>query len=308
MAFVGAWSAAPIMSAPSRSLADFHAFRVSTALPCKGCRYDLRGLHADGRCPECGLEVIESIAQRVDPELAFLPPLPHARIAGSSLLIVTCAMATATVVTTLSAASIWLARLPPDVWRDALAQWLPPTLSLQLAAIPPAAIGVATLAALGLVRWGGYRSARRYLLLFGLGAWLIASSLPPEELPLALSGAAAMISLIGLGPIVTSLGKRSRTYRLTTRAQQTIGPLTSAIAVAVLSLLVARWLDPIPNFVSSATLRLIATVSLGMAVVGFLYLVLNGFWIWKALWWWQPLLERVLDRTDGASTQPDPET
>ncbi len=35
---------------------------LAPAVPCRRCRYDLRGLPADGRCPECGTPVAVSIA------------------------------------------------------------------------------------------------------------------------------------------------------------------------------------------------------------------------------------------------------
>lgn len=34
---------------------------IATDLPCAGCRYNLRGLRPEGRCPECGLEIGQSI-------------------------------------------------------------------------------------------------------------------------------------------------------------------------------------------------------------------------------------------------------
>jgi uncharacterized repeat protein (TIGR04138 family) len=35
-------------------------------LPCVECGYNLRGLASDGRCPECGADVADSIAESVD--------------------------------------------------------------------------------------------------------------------------------------------------------------------------------------------------------------------------------------------------
>lgn len=35
--------------------------RIDRSIPCRGCRYDLRGLSAEGRCPECGLAVLDSL-------------------------------------------------------------------------------------------------------------------------------------------------------------------------------------------------------------------------------------------------------
>lgn len=288
---------------PDSFVTDLHAFRIATSLPCRGCRYDLRGLHADGRCPECSLEVLETIADRVDPELALLQPLKHPRLAGGSLLVLAVALSTATIGTSVSAAAIILSRLPRDGWRGVLGQWLPPSMPVRLYALAPIAIAVASFAAIALVHWGSYRTRRRYILLFGLGAWLVAACLYPEGVVLALTGVAAMLTLSGLGPIVSDLGRRSRTYRQKVASQQAIGPLTAAIGVGVLSLVGADLFLPLIGTEAASQLRVVASVSLLMTAVGFLYLLLNAIWIWRALWGWQPLLQRVLDR----ETTPAPE-
>ena len=76
------------------------------------CRYDLRGLAADARCPECGLEAIESIAARVDPVIAALPPLPRPRIAAWTLLAFVLAITVAVLAKTLAWAAMHASGLP----------------------------------------------------------------------------------------------------------------------------------------------------------------------------------------------------
>jgi hypothetical protein len=277
-------------------VADLHAFRVAVTLPCKRCRYDLRGLHADGHCPECGLEVLESVAASVDPELALLPSLRSPRLVGASLFLLTLGLAVATVGTSASAAALFVSKLPSDGWQGLLASVFPPSVPQRLVLVPPIALGVASLAAVILVSLAGLRGRRQHLLFVGVIGWLVASQFVPTPLHLAVTGVLAMVTLAGLGPMMVHLGQRSRTYRRAAHAQQATGPLTAATAIGVLSILTAILLaDWIPEE-ATALPRLIAAACLAMINVGFLYLALNGLWISRSLWGWQPLLERVLDR------------
>ncbi len=252
--------------------------------------------------------MLETVAASVDPELALLPSLRSPRLVGSALLIVTLALAVAAVGTSASAAALILSALPNEGWQGMLASVFPPTVPQRLVLVPPIALGVALLGALVVVGLAGLTGARRLLLVIGAGGWLVASHFPPTPLHLATTGVLAMITLAGLGPVMVHLGQRSRTYRRAAHAQQATGPLTTATAIGVLSVLAAILLDGWVPDEALALPRLIAAVCLAMVNVGFLYLALNGLWIWRSLWGWQPLLERVLDRpltespTDAAAT------
>lgn len=300
-------------------VADYRAFRVATTLPCRRCRYDLRGLAADRECPECGLEVLESVAASVDPELALLPPLTRPRLTGVSLLVLATALACAAVGTSVSAAALVLSRLPPSGWYSSLVNVFPPSAPSRLLPIPPFALLVAIIAGATLVlasrsiqsRGPGRVTGRSNLtLLFGLAAWAVASWGLPELKHLAMVGFIAMVTLAGLGPLVSELGQRSRAYRRAAHAQQAIGPLTASMAIGVLAVLVTELTGPWIGADLVHLLRLLATVALAMTNVGFLYLVVNAVWIWRSLWGWQPLLERVLvtDGTGGGSTGDEAKT
>ena len=71
---------------------------------------------------------------------------------------------------------------------------------------------------------------------------------------------------------------------------------------------VARTTGPLIGGESATMLRLISAVCLAMTNVGFLYLLANALWIWRSLWGWQPLLERVLDRPLPARDPAPPPT
>jgi hypothetical protein len=285
-------------------VADLRAFRVAVPLPCKGCGYDVRGLGADGRCPECGVDVVDSIAERVDPELALLPPLAHPRRAAVCVFVAAAALLVAVATTSASATAMALASMPGSGWRNALSQWLPPALPGRIFAVAPVAIAFACAASIGLVRWSGAGGARRLLLPCGLVGWLIVACLEPTPFVLAMTGVMAMIALTGLGPVLSSLGGRSRTYRQREGAQQATGPLTAAIGVGVLAALSADLLTGVVAAEWLAQLRVVAMVCLVMTVVGFAYLAVNAAWIAAALLRFHPLLERVvdLDRTDEAAS------
>jgi hypothetical protein len=278
-------------------VADFHAFRVAIKLPCSRCRYDLRGLAADAKCPECGLEVLETVAARVDPELALMPSLEAPRLAGTSLLFVALGIACAAIGTSASAAALILSRLPRVGWHTSLLGLFPPTVPERLFLVSPIALVVASFSSLLLFKAAGVTSPRRFLLAGGLLAWTVASWFRPELLHLALTGILAMVTLVGLGPFISELGQRSRVYRHASHARQAVGPLTLALAIGVLAVLSGDLGRGLLDADLVHLLKLIATVCLAMANVGVLYLVGNAGWIWRSLWVWQPLLERVLVTT-----------
>ncbi|MBL9120923.1 MAG: hypothetical protein JNL80_13510 [Phycisphaerae bacterium] len=275
-------------------MTDFHAFRIATTLPCRRCRYDLRGLTADTRCPECGLEVLETVAARVDPELALLPPLARPRWAGTSLLMVTLALACAAIGTSISAAALILSKLPRVGWHSSLIQFFPPTAPDRLELVSPVALIVACSAAVVLLLTCGVTGKQRLFLPIGLGVWAFAAWFQPELVHLALTGLIAIGTLMGLGPIVSHLGQRSRAYRHAAHAQQAIGPLMASIAIGVGAVLLGHSTGAVLGADAVHFFKLIATVCLAMTNVGFVYLAVNGVWIWRSLWGWQPLLERML--------------
>ena len=57
---------------------------VSASLHCRHCGYDLRGLDASGRCPECGFDVWSSVVHTVDPTSSRLPSLRNPIAVGNA--------------------------------------------------------------------------------------------------------------------------------------------------------------------------------------------------------------------------------
>jgi hypothetical protein len=283
-------------------LAELSTFRVAVSLPCRRCGYDLRGLAADGRCPECSHEVLETIAATVDPELAALPPLARPRLAGWSLLLTAVGMTVAATAAICSTAAVVLPSLATarngtwPSWVVKLQAYFPPSMPSKLVAVPPVALAITLGAALVLLRTSEASGWRRWLLPIGLLAWLVASAWPAAPLLLTVHGLCAALALQGLVPIVAALGRRSRTYRQRHAAQQAAGPVTAAIVVGVAATGVGETLVAADLADLATPAYLVAVACLGMTLVGFLYLVGNSLWIWRSVVRWQPLLARVVDR------------
>lgn len=53
---------------------------------CVRCRYDLSGARPLGRCPECGLEIVVTLAQHADPAIADLARPERSRLASFGVL------------------------------------------------------------------------------------------------------------------------------------------------------------------------------------------------------------------------------
>ena len=134
----------------------------------------------------------------------------------------------------------------------------------------------------------------------------MAACLPISSPGLALAGAAAAAVLVGIGPTVIHLGVRSRTYRQRTATRQAIGPLTTALVVGVVAVAGSEIATRTVGHDAATPFRLVAGACLAMAVVGFLYLLLNAYWIWRALRSWLPLLERVVEGGSPPTPPPDP--
>ena len=60
-------------------------------VPCARCQYDLIRTHVYGKCPECGLEVMATVAQHADPQVAFLAAPESPGPASNAIIAVTVA-------------------------------------------------------------------------------------------------------------------------------------------------------------------------------------------------------------------------
>jgi len=264
---------------------------------CVRCRYDLAGLHAYGRCPECGSPVIASMAEHADAEVAGIAQPDDGHAASVAVVAVTagplaCALlqGSGPAMRQVDALAGRGSSFPSQVERPA---WL----------VCAAVMGVATaLAARGLSRArnpalhasiGHGRLVRLQVAGWSWCAVLVgafAFSLMPAgnfaSMPLVALAAQmlpAVLWLMGAAPVLARLGALSRTYREARHGQQSAElvsvTLAMGITLAVAMPAVRAALGEDWGMVGSIlALFLVLITLLGMA-----YMAANGWVIAQAL-------------------------
>jgi hypothetical protein len=264
---------------------------------CVRCRYDLAGMHAFGRCPECGSPVIASLAEHADAEIADLALPDDGKAAAAAVVAVTvaplaCALlqGSGPAMRQVDALAGRGSSFPSQVERPA---WL----------VCAVAIGVATaIAARGLTRarnpalhasLGHGRLVRLQLAGWSWCAVLAGAfvfSLMPAgnfaSMPIAALAAQllpAVMWLMCAAPVLARLGALSRTYREARHGQQSaeLVSLTLAVGItlAVAMPAVRAALGEDWGMVGSVlALFLVLLTVLGMA-----YMAANGWVIAQAL-------------------------
>ena len=294
---------------PQHTIAHSLRTIVSTSVHCRQCGYDLKGLPVSARCPECGLDALETITQLVDPQASRLPRLRDPSAVGAGLLglavtylliaaLVLLPRALPTILATLGMDGRWPAWIvPPRAVASAVGLlglwWL--HLLVRSPADEPADLArrstrwlwrgqicwsLAVLAPL-LGEWGGLRE--RVLL-------------APLEV---LSVPFAITALLGLRGILELVGLRSRAYRDAKGGRQSIDALVGAILAGAAGNLGSAiglwqgwpWLEAVGQTLFG--------VSAGLLLLGLVYLVVNCWWIRTSLRKPPPRLEELV-ATQGA--------
>lgn len=269
---------------------------IRRPLPCVHCGYDLEGLSARGSCPECGREIVASLAHRLDLSSPGEPIAVDSRRLAVALALATvgCLAGTARL------PEYALDYLGDEVLADGSAGPLMPKLaallatSLHATAIAGTALGLIALAFV-LPRRDERRVFRiRVLGCVGFALWLALSMSPPTLVGLTATALPAGMTLLALGPVFRELGPRSRVYRDRESAKQRIDELLLAIAIAgcasFAALLAAQ--DGSSETIV-ALLRLVSAASAGLAMVGLGYLTVNVVWIVRAVFRPDPTLAEV---------------
>lgn len=287
---------------------------IAAPVHCCRCTYDLRGLSADGRCPECGLPIFDTLQHIVDPAASSLPRLHDPVGIGNAILWLTLCCLIAVLSLAAKAAMVWLEVVHP---RDITTFGIAPAHDLTLLSafagllalwsvykfLPPRKHNtVATvhldvwLLGLGLVGW----AVLTMVLWQRERHWAFAVVSPEEViairslLHIGLAGS-AVTTWVGMQRVLNTVGKRSRAYRRAHSGRQNIRPMIAAtIAIAFGSIL--RMLDM--HFGAGQSLAqlgtVIVSVSLLMLTIGLGYLVINAWWIRQALRHPPPKLEDLL--------------
>ncbi len=278
------------------------------AVACLGCRYNLEGLRANGRCPECGTNILETLASSIDLETDQLEPIEYgSRFGGALLLIVVCTFSATSA--TVGPVAYFLADSLGALPNAGSSSGLRDALDLGAAALLAFARIGAALGVLvsGPILWRARSFDRiqfvsvtrsRLLICGGFCLWLVAlsPSIASLSLPLATYAAIpATMVLIGLHPLIRAAGERSKIYRGSV-ARQPVGLLTLACGVAGVASLTKIFLQVgVPQTEDwQHLLGIVALTSFGLLEIGLLYLVLNAWWIWRALASPPPRLDSLL--------------
>ncbi|MHC4218433.1 MAG: hypothetical protein ACYSU7_08250 [Planctomycetota bacterium] len=279
---------------------------VSSPVHCRRCGYNLFGLGADGACPECGLEIWETILHTVDPAASRLPRLHNPVAVGNALLWLMICGAVGALLLVARPIALGIDELDPNKVRN-LAAWTPWFL--------PYASGFFAVAGL----WSVWRLAPprgqepsgavwRDVWLLG-GSLLMWAVLVPvvtwfemsaarqwlvNTIWLALAGV-AVFGLIGLRGVLEIIGLRSRLYRTARSGRQGILSMVAAIlgtALGHVIQLIAATAGG-PRYLATFGI-VIVIVSTLMLVIGLAYLVVNAWWIRHSLRCPPPALAEIL--------------
>ena len=280
---------------------------VLDSLHCRKCGYNLQGVRADGRCPECGTDIWMSLQHTVDPTASRLPSLRNPRAVGDSLLVLTLCMLAGMLLllgpsigglidsSIGNSVRFWSTRFPALSWWSALLLVIAGLWAVRKLAPPRGSEPGGTVwddiwrIALGLVGW-----------LFFSCLWVLFnenSSIGLRQTIALHSGIVvfAILGLAGLRGVLAIIGARSREYRRSQGGRQSVEVIIAAIAAGFIGALlhwasVNGWISRDWTFMS----RTIIWVSNFMVLIGLMYLVKNAWWIRTSLRRPPPPLDVVL--------------
>jgi hypothetical protein len=266
-------------------------------VPCVRCRYDLAGTHVLGKCPECGLEVVATVAQHADPAIGNLAAPEDPRAASAAVVAITIAPLVAMVLQG-SGPALHMVDALANRGRSA-----PTILERPSWIVAAAVLAAATiLAARGLgarrnptlnASLGAAR-VRRLVACFAawsavLAAAFVASltALGENEflgtVVLAVQVLPAGIALLVLAPVLGRAGAISRNYREARQGRQGCELLSITLVAAVMAVVAApgvgaRWGEELGTVAWG-----LAGVLLFLAFLGLAYVTANGWVIATAL-------------------------
>jgi hypothetical protein len=279
---------------------------IRRPLRCAQCGYDLEGLPARGACPECGCEIVVSLARRLDLDGPPARPAPEARRLAWALMLGALGILGASLRTVEFAARSLLDEYSARgvVGARTLSALDTAAGLLQLTALAGALLGLVALAAM--LPWRGERRLLRTRLV-GSGAfamWVALIVPPAATVGVAATALPAALALLALSPLLRELGPLSRVYRSRSSAKQRIDELLLAVVIAGVAAAAGAFAaDAASDETTLALLQIAAATSAGLAIIGFGYLALNCAWILRATLSPDPTLAEVL-ADEGPDMRP----
>ena len=290
--------------APPTNLADA---MVNLPIHCRGCGYTLYGLPAAGDCPECGLELWQTILHTVDPAASRLPKLRNPKAIGNGLAWLTSCLLLSATLFSVRPLALRFGNLPwtglltspyVDVLAGAvsLAGWW----SIRRFA-PPRHAAAAT-------------GVTQHLVLLGIGltAWGLAAGLrpmlaPPGALPtssiglvyVALAGAAAVTTFVSVDRVLRTIGARSRAYRTAQGGRQGAQAMIAAVVVAVVGQVIGILAASSGRHSLAQWAGFATWAAMIMLLIGLSYLLANAWWIRRSLRQPPPTLAELLATPDA---------
>ncbi|MBM43878.1 MAG: hypothetical protein CMJ36_02545 [Phycisphaerae bacterium] len=308
-------------------------------VPCAGCSYELRGLPAEGSCPECGWLVQDSLARWIDPEVHRHPTIANPRMVARGLQWLTWTLCLSFICWVLGmllshAPFSWfdVPSIPPcpSCWPG----WVQAAIDLGSwmlwASVVMAVMSIPSLLALAPLRHSQRRrEAWRIIGILGAGVllWIPALvfqiSIDPGHslLELAREGSdlgqagrwstrellitcsplpGGWLLLLGIRVLLSELGQRSRTFRTsTTRRQYVLDVIWATFFWAAGALL--QYIGGGLGIPLPVTFGMILKLISGAFItVGALYLVMNLTWVAKAMGAPPPRLRSLLSEDPAA--------
>lgn len=279
---------------------------VATEICCRNCGYDLRSLRADGKCPECGLEIWQSVLHTIDPAASRLPRIRNPKAVGDALLVMAACMLLGTVLLAARPLAVeidsWNQR---GTWR--LRDYVPGSFSLGSVLIFMAGVwAIWRLAPPRGKEASGAIWVDLWLIIVGFVGWLVSATLLGDAIDRGFASSrvlilhtsasvTAVVGLIGLRGVLGVIGRRSREYRKSRGGRQGVEGLIAAIALGLIGAAVQHL--AVSRFISRGWLvmgSVILWASTFMLVIGLVYMVVNAWWIRMALRKPAPPMDEVL--------------
>lgn len=279
---------------------------VRLELACRGCRYNLYGLSADGKCPECGMDVSQTVIHTIDPAASKLPKISNPSAVGNGLLWLLISLAIAALLLVARPIALRLDALDKTGAQDyaAFATMYLPTIACVVILLGLFA-AVLFIPKKGNEHDGTIRRDIRVLItgMIGLSVFCIVSSglelIPVTSWIKSLSHIALMVCaiviLFGLKGILRAVGQRSREYRTARGGRQGIRAMIGAMFAAIAGEIARIAVVELGSFPRIEAIAIVITyMSVLMLVIGLGYLVVNGWWIRQALCQPPPKLRTIL--------------